>query len=114
MFKKLSSAFLISASFLGAGIQSAAAIEAGLPAGRAWLLVEMGGGDHASAVVAAEKMLEELRDSGLAKKRDVPVKILGRGELSIALTVSAHKFSKSARAAIEGAGGTCKLADVEE
>jgi Fe-S oxidoreductase len=41
-----------------------AAIEAGLPAGRAWLLVEMGGGDHASAVVAAEKMLEELRDSG--------------------------------------------------
>jgi Fe-S oxidoreductase len=42
----------------------AAAIEAGLPAGRAWLLVEMGGGDHASAVVAAEKMLEELRDSG--------------------------------------------------
>jgi FAD/FMN-containing dehydrogenase len=42
----------------------AAAIEAGLPAGRAWLLVEMGGHDHASAVVAAEKMLEELRDSG--------------------------------------------------
>ena len=42
----------------------AAAIEAGLPAGRAWLLVEMGGDDHASAEAAAEKMLEELRDSG--------------------------------------------------
>src|SRR4051812_49108662 len=42
--------------------------------------------------------LEELRDTGLAKKRDIPVKILGRGELSIKLTVSAHKFSKSARA----------------
>jgi FAD/FMN-containing dehydrogenase/Fe-S oxidoreductase len=41
-----------------------AAIEAGLPAGRAWLLVEMGAQDDASAVVAAEKMLEELRDSG--------------------------------------------------
>jgi Fe-S oxidoreductase len=41
-----------------------AAIEAGLPAGRAWLLVEMGAHDHASAVVATEKMLEELRDSG--------------------------------------------------
>jgi len=41
-----------------------AAIEAGLPAGRGWLLVEMGGGDHVSAQVAAEKMLEELRDSG--------------------------------------------------
>ncbi|MDX6550039.1 MAG: hypothetical protein QOJ31_723, partial [Gaiellales bacterium] len=42
----------------------AAATEAGLPTGRAWLLVEMGGEDHASALVAAEKMLEELRDSG--------------------------------------------------
>jgi FAD/FMN-containing dehydrogenase/Fe-S oxidoreductase len=41
-----------------------AAIQAGLPAGRAWLLVEMGGGDRASAEVAARKMLEELRDSG--------------------------------------------------
>src|SRR3569623_547299 len=30
--------------------------------------------------------LEELRDTGLAKKRDIPVKILGRGELSIKLT----------------------------
>ncbi len=41
-----------------------AAIAAGLPAGRAWLLVEIGGVDHASAVVAADKMLSELRDSG--------------------------------------------------
>ena len=51
--------------------------------------------------------LEELRDTGLAKKRDIPVKILGRGELSIKLTVSAHRFSKSARERIEGAGGVC-------
>jgi large subunit ribosomal protein L15 len=51
--------------------------------------------------------LDELRDTGLAKKRDVPVKILGRGELSIKLTVQAHKFSKSARERIEGAGGVC-------
>ncbi|GAB2583704.1 FAD-binding and (Fe-S)-binding domain-containing protein [Kribbella endophytica] len=41
-----------------------AAIQAGLPAGRAWLLVEMGGPDETSAARAAEKMLEELRDSG--------------------------------------------------
>jgi FAD/FMN-containing dehydrogenase/Fe-S oxidoreductase len=41
-----------------------AATEAGLPPGRAWLLVEMAGADRASAAVAAEKMLEELRDSG--------------------------------------------------
>jgi large subunit ribosomal protein L15 len=51
--------------------------------------------------------LEELRDTGLAKKRDIPVKILGRGELSIKLTVQAHKFSKTARERIEGAGGVC-------
>jgi large subunit ribosomal protein L15 len=49
--------------------------------------------------------LDELRDTGLAKKRDIPVKILGRGELSIKLTVQAHKFSKSARERIEAAGG---------
>ena len=41
------------------------------------------------------------------KKRDVPVKILGRGELTKKFTVHAHKFSGSARSAIEGAGGTC-------
>jgi FAD/FMN-containing dehydrogenase/Fe-S oxidoreductase len=41
-----------------------AAIQAGLPAGRAWLLVELGGPDQQAARQAAEKMLEELRDSG--------------------------------------------------
>jgi large subunit ribosomal protein L15 len=51
--------------------------------------------------------LATLRSTGLAKKRDVPVKILGRGELTKKFTVHAHKFSASARTAIEGAGGTC-------
>jgi large subunit ribosomal protein L15 len=51
--------------------------------------------------------LEELRSAGLAKARAVPVKILGRGELTKRLTVHAHKFSASARSTIEGAGGTC-------
>ncbi|MGC4944331.1 FAD-binding and (Fe-S)-binding domain-containing protein [Kribbella sp. DT2] len=41
-----------------------AAVQAGLPDGRAWLLVEMGGPDETSAARAAERMLEELRDSG--------------------------------------------------
>ena len=53
--------------------------------------------------------LETLRSSGLAKKRDVPVKILGRGELDKKLTVHAHKFSKTARERIESAGGTCQV-----
>ncbi len=50
-----------------------------------------------------------LKAAGLATRRDVPVKVLGRGEVSKALTVSAHGFSKSARAAIEAAGGTCTV-----
>ncbi len=52
-----------------------------------------------------------LKAAGLATRRDVPVKVLGRGEVSKALTVSAHGFSKSARAAIEAAGGTCTVID---
>jgi large subunit ribosomal protein L15 len=54
----------------------------------------------------AEITPEALKAAGLATRRDVPVKILGRGELSKSLTVSAHAFSKSAREAIESAGGT--------
>ena len=41
---------------------------------------------------------------GLAGKNEM-VKILGRGELKSKLKVSAHKFTASAKAAIEGAGG---------
>ncbi|TVZ58934.1 large subunit ribosomal protein L15 [Flavobacteriaceae bacterium MAR_2010_105] len=47
------------------------------------------------------KTLVELR---LATKNDL-VKILGRGELKSKLKVSAHKFTASAKAAIEAAGG---------
>ena len=53
--------------------------------------------------------LEELKATGLAKQRDVPVKILGRGELSKSFTVNVHKISASARSAIESAGGTVQL-----
>jgi large subunit ribosomal protein L15 len=59
----------------------------------------------------AEVTPETLRAAGLATRRDVPVKVLGRGELGKKLTVSAHGFSKSAREAIEKAGGTCNLID---
>ncbi len=57
----------------------------------------------------AEVTPDALRDKGLATRRAVPVKILGRGELSKALTVHAHGFSKTAREKIEAAGGTCQL-----
>jgi large subunit ribosomal protein L15 len=55
--------------------------------------------------------LAALKAAGLATRRDVPVKILGGGELTKRLTVHAHKFSKGARAAIEAAGGTAQIID---
>lgn len=48
---------------------------------------------------------EVLVENGLASKNDL-VKILGRGELSSKVNVAAHKFSASAKEAIEKAGGT--------
>ena len=48
----------------------------------------------------------ELNDAGLIRSQKQPVKVLGRGELKIQLTVAAHRFSRSARAAIEAVGGT--------
>ncbi len=48
--------------------------------------------------------LETLVDNGLAKKKDL-VKILGGGELKASLKISVHKFTASAKAAIEAAGG---------
>jgi large subunit ribosomal protein L15 len=47
---------------------------------------------------------QDLIDNGLAGKRDL-IKILGRGELKSGLKVEAHKFSASAKTAIEAAGG---------
>lgn len=49
-----------------------------------------------------------LVDNGLAKKKDL-VKILGRGELTAKLDVTAHAFSASAKAAIEKAGGSATV-----
>ncbi len=51
---------------------------------------------------------QELARKRLAHGRR-PVKILGGGELKKALTVSAHKFSESARTRIEAAGGKCEV-----
>ncbi len=50
-----------------------------------------------------------LRSVGLANGRADGIKILGNGELTKKLTVSAHAFSASAKAKIEAKGGTCEL-----
>jgi large subunit ribosomal protein L15 len=54
----------------------------------------------------AEVSPETLKASGLVRKLSIDVKVLGRGELTKKLIVSAHRFSKSAVEKIEGAGGT--------
>ena len=54
--------------------------------------------------VKGEVTLDTLIDNGLAHKNDL-VKILGDGELKASLKVSVHKFTASAKAAIEAAGG---------
>jgi large subunit ribosomal protein L15 len=54
---------------------------------------------------AAEVNPENLRQAGLVHKRGL-VKVLGVGELTRAVQVSAHAFSASAAAAIEAAGGS--------
>ena len=56
---------------------------------------------------------EVLRKAGLVNGRNSRVKILGDGELSSALTVRAHKFSKSAEEKIKKAGGTTEVIEIK-
>jgi large subunit ribosomal protein L15 len=50
-----------------------------------------------------------LHDAGLANGRHDGIKILGNGDLTKKLTVSANAFSASAKAKIEAKGGTCEI-----
>ena len=61
--------------------------------------------DALEAFDGTEVSPDVLRASGLAHKHGL-IKVLGRGELTRAMTVSAHGFSASAKQAIEAAGGT--------
>lgn len=59
----------------------------------------------------SEVTLEGLDEAGVIKKDRTKygLKVLGRGELTVALTVKAKKFSQSAIAKIEAAGGTAEV-----
>ncbi len=57
---------------------------------------------------------ESLRAAGVLRNLNSPVKILGNGTLTRKLTVSAHRFSESARTKIEAAGGVCTVIAAEE
>jgi large subunit ribosomal protein L15 len=56
---------------------------------------------------------EKLVAAGLADKADKYVAVLGNGDISVALKISAHKFSESAKQKIEAAGGTATKLDVK-
>ena len=59
---------------------------------------------HAATQVA-EFSLDKIISLGLLRKKKGLVKVLNNGEISAAVVVHAHKFSKSAKEAIEKAGG---------
>ena len=53
--------------------------------------------------------LETFHTSGLVRKKTLPIKVLGEGELKKAVTVQAHRFSKSAAEKIAKAGGKAEV-----
>ena len=65
--------------------------------------------DRLAELNEKELTLETFQAKGLLKRRNELLKILGNGELSAAITVHAHKFSKAAQEKIEKAGGKAIL-----
>ena len=58
---------------------------------------------------AGDVSMETLLEAGVLTSNDGPLKILGDGEISTALTVKAAAFTKSAKEKIEAAGGSCEI-----
>jgi large subunit ribosomal protein L15 len=56
----------------------------------------------------------KLTEAGVIRKKNTRVKILGDGDLTKKLNVSAHAFSKSAKEKIEAAGGTVTIIEVDK
>ncbi|HZX11798.1 MAG TPA: 50S ribosomal protein L15 [Acidobacteriota bacterium] len=65
--------------------------------------------DKLSRIKKKTIKVEDLVEKGIVKKKNQPVKILGRGKITTPKTVYAHKFSKSAQEKIEKAGGKVVL-----
>ena len=72
--------------------------------------------------VNLDRIVEKFPEGGDIKTNDLvgarvirgdgyPTKILGRGQVSVALNISANKFTKSAKEKIEAAGGSVKVLD---
>jgi large subunit ribosomal protein L15 len=54
----------------------------------------------------SEFNFDVLKENGIISRNDL-IKILGKGELTAKVNITAHKFSATAKAAIEAQGGTC-------
>jgi large subunit ribosomal protein L15 len=65
----------------------------------------------ASLAANSEVTLDSLMANGIVTSNDGLLKILGNGELDVALTVKAAAFTASARQKIEAAGGSCEVVD---
>ena len=66
--------------------------------------------DKLAALAAnTEVTLDYLLEKGIVTTNDGPLKILGNGEISVALTIKAAAFTKSAKTKIEAAGGSCEI-----
>lgn len=63
----------------------------------------------ADVAAGTEVTLESLLEAGILTSNDGPLKVLGDGDVSAALTVKAAAFTQSAKAKIEAAGGTCEV-----
>ena len=72
--------------------------------------------------VNLDRILEKFPEGGDIETKDLvgarvirdnghPTKILGRGEVTVALSITANKFTKSAKEKIEAAGGSAKVLD---
>ncbi len=57
----------------------------------------------------SEVTLASLMEVGIITTNDGPLKVLGDGDISVALTVKAAAFTKSAQEKIEAAGGSCEI-----
>jgi large subunit ribosomal protein L15 len=66
--------------------------------------------DRIAEMGLAEIGLEDYKKLGLSSDKRALIKILGSGELTTAMTIHAHKFSKSAVEKIEKAGGKAVVA----
>jgi large subunit ribosomal protein L15 len=66
--------------------------------------------EHVEGLSVTEIGLDDYKKLGLASNRKALIKILGSGELAGAITLHAHKFSKSAVEKIEKAGGKAVVA----